>query len=200
MAKPKLSVGRIVDAGFKELACWEVAEGSLQPPRNVPATRGVYAFVLRDEVTYAGLASRSLQQRLYFYARPGDDQQTNIRLNRLICEANAAGESVRIFVAHPEDTIWNGFRVSGSEGLEAALIEDFDLSWNIKGSAGTAGNSLRILEFVAANPQCTELQIAKGVFGPKAVQPQANGYCRKLIESGSLERLPTRPATYIVKR
>lgn len=216
MAKPKLFVDRIIDAGFKELPCWEVASGRLRPLRNVPVQRGVYAFALCDRITYVGLASRSLKQRLYFYTRPGADQKTNIRLNSLICEAYATGERVRVFVAHPEDGHWNGFRTSGSEGLEAALIEDFDLPWNIKGSAPQAWTAASsspprkqrrqgvipraIRDFVAVNPRCTELQIAKGVFGLNAVQPQANGHCRRLVKQGLLERLPTRPATYIVKQ
>jgi len=107
--------------------------------------------------------------------------------------------------------------MSGPEGLEAALIEDFYLPWNMRGSEtevlrpstnpepsdgrrphGSVPSA--IARFVALNPKCTELQIAKGVFGPKAVQPQANSYCRKLVERGVLERLPTRPVTYLLKK
>lgn len=213
----RLTVDRLTACGFSEVGCWTATERRIDPPVNLPAQRGVYAFAIGDEVVYVGLASRSIKQRLGFYARPGASQRTNVRLNAMIVELIRQGQSIRILLAHPEDTRWNGLRVSGPEGLEAALIEDFDLPWNVRGSqsalpAHADGSSSlsgqrrphgstpqAIRNFVATHPRCTELQIAKGVFGPNALQPQANGYCRKLVEHGLLERLPTRPATYIVK-
>lgn len=213
-----LTVDVLLEAGFKEFGCWSASQKRLETPINLPARRGVYAFALEEQIVYVGLASRSIKQRLGFYARPGPSQRTNIRLNAMITELVRQGQTVRILLAHPEDGEWNGLRLSGPEGLEAALIEDFELPWNIRGTtppvsvqngkpkASTAAGHphgstpMAIRDFVAANPRCTELQIAKGVFGPSAVQPRANQYCRRLVDEGVLERLPTRPATYRVKR
>lgn len=217
--KPELTTDRLLKAGFAEVECWSAVTDKLSPPRNLPARRGVYAFAVDDRVMYVGLASRSLKQRLTFYARPAKSQATNLRLNDLIRSLIGQGHVVRILVSHPTDGEWHGLRISGPEGLEAALIEDFDLPWNVRGSSivppllaqqdRQTGDKTRqphgsvshaILEFVLTDPKCTELQIAKAVFGPDAVQPQANRYCRKLVERGLLERLPTRPATYMLKR
>lgn len=219
MSERELRVGQLLERGFAEMTCWTVGAERLDPPRDLPAQRGVYAFAIGERVLYVGLASRSLKQRLNFYARPGASQRTNVRLNATIAERIREGQTVRILIAHPEDTSWNGWRISGSEGLEAAFIEDYDLPWNRKGTNSSAAAAtvsspartntkarrargsvpLAIYEFIHANPGCTELEIAKGVFGPNALQPQANSYCRKLVEAGRIERLPTRPVTYDVK-
>lgn len=211
-----LTASYLIANGFTDVGCWNATDQRLGPPPELPLVRGVYAFAVDDKVLYVGLASRSLRQRLNFYARPGASQRTNVRLNGLIRRLISEGSTVRILIAHPQDGTWNGFRLSGPEGLEAALIEDFKIPWNVKGAVvdvsstetsqadAIAGRrphgsaSRAIIDFVAKNPRCTELAIAKGVFGPNAVQPQANSYCRKLVERGALKRLPTRPATYLL--
>jgi hypothetical protein len=214
MMPEPLTVDRLLACGFEEVGCWSASQQRIDPPRDLPAQRGVYAFALGDQVVYVGLASRSVKQRLGFYARPGPSQRTNIRLNAMIAELIRQGQTVHILIAHPGDSEWRGLRLSGPEGLEAALIEDFDLPWNVRGSsspidpdsASQHGDGRRvhgstpqaILDFVAANPKCTELQIAKGIFGPSAVQQRANQYCRRLVAEGKLRRLQTRPARYLV--
>jgi hypothetical protein len=211
-----LSVSRLLESGFEEVACWTAKQHKLERPLGLPSKRGVYAFALGEQVVYVGLASRSLKQRLGFYTSPGASQKTNVRLNGIIRELIGQGQVVRILLAHPDDEEWNGLRLSGPEGLEAALIEDYDLPWNVRGSRSTAApssiaqssdasrrargtTSRAILDFVAANPRCSELEIAKGVFGPTAVQSRANPYCRQLVDEGYLQRLPTRPATYVLQ-
>lgn len=212
-----LTVSEMLGRGFREMACWSAGEQRLNPPKDLPAQRGVYAFAIGERVVYVGLASRSLKQRLGFYARPAASQRTNVRLNGIISERIREGQTVRVLIAHPSDTEWNGWRISGSEGLEAALIEDFDLPWNKKGTSTTLAISASprstrvssarrsrgttphaVYDFIAANPRCTELQIAKGVFGPGALQPRANPYCRRLVSEGRVERLPTSPASYVI--
>lgn len=212
-----LTVARLLEAGFQEVACWTAKEQKLERPLGLPSKRGVYAFAMGEQVFYVGLASRSIKQRLGFYINPAATQKTNVRLNGIILGLIRQGDVVRILLAHPDDRDWNGLRLSGPEGLEAALIEDYYLPWNVRGakraiSSGTTPQSRddsprrergtiprAIIDFVAANPKCTELHIAKAVFGPSAGQPRANPYCRRLIDDGRLERLPTRPATYVVR-
>lgn len=222
MSGRELTVTDLLKRGFCEMACWSAGEQRLNPPKDLPAQRGVYAFAIGDRVVYVGLASRSLKQRLGFYARPGPSQRTNVRLNATISERIREGQTVRVFIAHPADGEWNGWRISGSEGLEAALIEELHLPWNRKGvmtsaptptvselsktisldgsrrSHGTTPQA--VYTFIATNPKCTELQIAKGVFGPTALKPRANSYCRRLVNEGRIERLPTSPVSYVVRR
>jgi hypothetical protein len=209
-----LTVQRLLQSGFSEVDCWLAGDDRIHPPRNLPKQRGVYAFAVGERVMYVGLASRSIHQRLGFYARAGASQLTNVRLNGIIRDTISKGQSVRVLIAHPPDLEWMGLRMSGPEALEAALIEDFRPAWNMKGvqrapavadttsdkpsnRRAWGSNSDAIVEFVRANPNCTELQIAKGVFGPDAVQPQVNSYCRQLVERGVLKRLLTRPITYV---
>lgn len=207
-----LTVTHLLERGFSEVDPWLSLDGRLHAPRALPVRRGVYAFAIGDEVQYVGLASRSLKQRLGFYCNPGASQQTNVRLNAIIQARIAGGDVLRVLIAHPEDMVWNGLRVSGSEGLEAALIEDFSPPWNKKGSTKTIpavaapASALKpargevgaaICDFVRSNPKCTELQIARAVFGPSAVQQRVNSLCRELVQKGLISRLPTSPITYM---
>ena len=92
--------------------------------------------------------------------------------------------------------------MKGAEGLEAGLIADFALPWNIRGSASNAlmreaqtpnqvrqsGISKRVLELIQRRPGMTELEIAKEVYGPSALQPQVNAVCKKLLAAGVVTR------------
>lgn len=202
MTKPTLPSACLIEAGFTELGCWELsAQQTLAHSIDLPAKPGVYAFSINDTVRYVGLASRSIKQRLNFYRTPGVSQVTNIRLNALLCDHMGKGDVVTIMVAHPPDGAWNGLKISAAEGLEAGLIAEFDLPWNVRGSTafsrplqatpstGAQTNvRQRILEQIRKRPGMTELELAKFIFGPNAVQPQANTPCRRLVEDGLVER------------
>ena len=134
MSKPTLRVEKLTACGFAEVGCWELSEASdLTHSIDLPKRPGVYAFAIDGVVQYVGLASKSLHQRLNFYRKPGASQRTNVRLNEVIRGQIGAGAVVQIFVAHPPDQHWNGFKISGAEGLEAGLIADFHLPWNVRG-------------------------------------------------------------------
>lgn len=76
-----------------------------------------------------------LAKRLKFYCRPGVTQRTSIRLNSLLLDLIAKGVRVDIYVATPEDQVWNGLPVHGPSGLEYSLISKYHLPWNIRGAA-----------------------------------------------------------------
>jgi hypothetical protein len=101
---------------------------------NAPKHPGVYIFVQAGSARHVGVASRSLAQRLYMYSRPGISQRTNIRLNAALRDELAVGSIVDVYVANPPDLEWNGWKVSGAEGLEAAIIRNFRLPWNRRGT------------------------------------------------------------------
>lgn len=85
-------------------------------------------------VQYVGLASRSLRNRLSFYRRSGKSQRTNVRLNGVIRAQLETGATVKILIAEPADSRWNGLPIRGPEGLEAGLIDNFNLPWNLRAS------------------------------------------------------------------
>jgi hypothetical protein len=201
----ELTIGRLLSAGFQEIGCWELnSERDLIHRIELPSKPGVYAFAIDGIVQYVGLASKSLRQRLGFYRKPVVSQATNIRLNEIIRGRIHQGMVVQILTAHPPDHKWNGLRISGAEGLEAGLIADFDLPWNMRGSRrlistegasspsapadGRSGGAQRVMDFVKGRPGMTELQIAKSIYGSSAIQQQVNADCRLLVERGQIER------------
>jgi hypothetical protein len=200
MTKPELTADGLRRSGFKRIGCWELSnEQKLTYPIDLPSLAGVYAFAVDGIVQYVGLASKSLRQRFGFYRNPGPRQQTNIRLNDIISGQIRQGAVVEILIAHPPDHEWNGFKVRGSEGLEAGLISEFNLPWNVRGSTAAPPQFLkkeqpstrasdRILNVVGRRPGLTELELAKAIFGPSAVQQLVNKECRSLVELGLLER------------
>jgi hypothetical protein len=200
--KPPLNVERLLAGGFKEVGGWELnSVNDLVHAIDLPAQAGVYAFAIDGAVQYVGLASRSLRQRLGFYRKPGVSQRTNVRLNEVIRGHLTKGAVVQILIAHPPDDEWNGFTIKGAEGLEAGLISEFDLPWNVRGAAKVAEPErtpttaprqsdieAKILDLVRKRPGMTELEIAKAIYGPSALQPQVNQYCRKLLQAGHIIR------------
>lgn len=133
MSRP-LSTERLVAAGFEEVGCWELNSArDLTHRIGLPQRAGVYAFAINGVVQYVGLASKSLRQRLGFYRKPGPSQRTNVRLNEIIRGHTEKGATVQILIGHPPDFEWNGLKISGAEGLEAGLIAEFDLPWNVRG-------------------------------------------------------------------
>lgn len=206
MTKPPLTVQRLLEAGFREVGCWELNDRrDLNHRIDLPDNAGVYAFAIDGNVRYVGLASKSVRQRLGFYCKPGVSQRTNIRLNEIIRGHIEEGAIVQILIGHPPDGSWKGLHISGAEGLEAGLIRDFDLPWNRRGSekASLESNTLkvdspsrggkgrvsqRILEVVKKRPGLTELEIAEAIYGPGAVQQRVNQDCRLLVSRGLLER------------
>ena len=130
-----LTVDILTQRGFILVGQWQVDAANLLAlsgaPPNVP---GVYAFVMEGVAQYVGVASVSLAKRLYFYRKPGPTQATNIRLNAILCEAIVGGQNVEVYVATPPSLEWNGWTISGAEGLEAGIIKAYLLAWNRKGA------------------------------------------------------------------
>lgn len=132
---PDLMLPQIADGGFAHAGRWGLnTEGVLFFAGNAPKRPGVYIFVQAGTARYVGVASRNLAQRLYMYGRPGVSQRTNIRLNGVLRDELANGEIIDVYVASPPDLEWNGWKVSGAEGLEAAIIRGFRLPWNRRGT------------------------------------------------------------------
>lgn len=132
--KPALTASQLGNGGFIKAGCWKLVGDSCVYDCKLPSKSGVYAFCIEDHAVYIGLASKSLSKRIYFYSRPSQSQRTNLRLNALILDNLTRGVEVEIWYAHPPSSTWNGFSIRGDEGLEAGLIQQFSLPWNMRGA------------------------------------------------------------------
>lgn len=169
--RPPLPVQSLLDGQFSHIGCWQLDESaSLMLAGTAPDVPGVYAFAMNGLAQYIGVASTSLAKRLYFYRKPGPTQKTNIRMNSVLCEAIASGRGVDIFIATPPTLEWSGWRLSGPEGLEAGIIRNYDLPWNLRGTTAT-----RV-------PSASQ---------PPAVLPRSTEQARVLRETADAAQRPT---------
>lgn len=133
--KPVLTPDFLLERGFNHLADWTLSDaGVLVLPEGLPKEAGVYAFCDPTEVLYVGVATMGLRKRLYFYARPGVTQTTSIRIKALLEAVLSEGSPISVLIAFPADGEWNGWRLSGAVGLEAGLIADYTIKWNVRGA------------------------------------------------------------------
>lgn len=79
---------------------------------------------------YVGVTLRSLQGRMGQYRRGYPRQRTSFRINGLIRATLQAGKSLKIVVATPKNSEWNGLPVNTAAGLEVALIQAIRPEWN----------------------------------------------------------------------
>lgn len=179
--RPSLSVQTLLDGQFSRIGCWQLDErATLVLAGSAPDVPGVYAFVINGHAQYIGVASTSLAKRLYFYRKPGPTQKTNIRMNAALREALAGGRSIDVFVATPPTLDWNGWRVSGPEGLEAGIIKDYDLPWNLRGSTSKrVSTSSPSAAASSRAPERAHVQLATAHSAPR---PASGGKYRALCE------------------
>lgn len=126
----------LLRAGFRFIGEWKGENEDFQIDAKAPVDAGVYSFVVDDAVMYVGLTQRGLRARLDGYRRGYERQKTNARVKALIQEALSAGKRVKVLVATPAASEWNGLPVNTSAGLEAGLISMIQPAWNILGVSG----------------------------------------------------------------
>ncbi len=133
--KPPLYVDGLVGGGFAFAGRWIPTDaGGIALDRPFANETGVYAFAMHGVVVYVGVATMGLSKRLYFYAKPGGTQRTNLRLNQLIKTELVTSPFIDIYTAVPGDLEWNGLPVSVTVGLEFGLIRKYALPWNKRGA------------------------------------------------------------------
>ena len=125
--RPALTRGRLTGGGFDYSGEWLVTDGTLKPSDKLPASRGVYVFVLDDGAVYVGLATMGLAKRLYFYGKPGAIQSTSIRIGHALTDEIKGGRRVGIYATTPPDLERCGLSVAGDAGLKLGLIQNFAL-------------------------------------------------------------------------
>lgn len=121
-------------AGFQTVAEWTSAGDSIQLDSPVPREPGVYALTLDDKVVYVGLTLTGLRRRMDQYRRGYKHHRTSSRVKELIMAALVEGRRVKVMVAIPQHSVWNGLPVNTAAGLEAGLIELIRPAWNILGA------------------------------------------------------------------
>lgn len=126
---------RLIDMGFRLAGCWNCVAGRLSldlaHDELGSASNVLYAFVARGEVSYIGKSQQTLRVRMYGYRNPGATQSTNIRNNRLLMDALAAGAQVQVYVLPDNGLLYyGGFHVNLAAGLEDSLIRELQPPWN----------------------------------------------------------------------
>lgn len=135
-ALPTTSWEVLLRAGFHFLGEWRGVDQDFQIDAKAPTDAGVYSFVVDDVVMYVGLTQRGLRARLDGYRRGHEKQRTNARIKGLIQDALVSGKRVKVLVATPPASEWNGLPVNTAAGLEAGLIAKVQPAWNILGVNG----------------------------------------------------------------
>jgi hypothetical protein len=129
-------VERLLRMGFRRAADWRVEAGSLEClfQEHATAQNVLYAFISEGAVLYIGKTVRTLKQRMHGYRRPVATQSTNIKGNRLILEALAAGRTVEVY-ALPDTGLlyYGGFHINLAAGLEDSLVAALQPPWNTLG-------------------------------------------------------------------
>lgn len=125
----------LLRANFKFVGEWGSGAGDdIQLDAKAPVEPGVYAFVLNEQVVYVGLTQTGLRTRLNHYRLGHERQRTSARVKGLIVAALAAGARIKVLVATPPASEWNGLPVNTAAGLEAGLIQMIRPRWNIRGT------------------------------------------------------------------
>jgi len=137
--KPKrtslpLTVELLIAAGFQHLGAWTSTRNGIALEVPAPKNPGVYAFSVNGIVQYVGVTQNTFYQRMDQYRRGHHGQKTNARIKPVIEAVLMEGRTVKIYIASPEITTWNGLPVNTAAGLEEGLIRLYSLPWNVKGS------------------------------------------------------------------
>ncbi len=121
------------DIGFRHIGHWkvELKKLYLDQTKMQKTSPAMYAFVWADQVMYVGKTSQALAKRLYFYAKPGPTQSTNIRLNALLLYSIQNGKPVDIYGYADTSPIKVGiFDLDTAAGLEDSIISRLQPLWN----------------------------------------------------------------------
>ena len=129
---------RLAFIGFVRAGVWRCEEGRLR--LNLEGLGKclniLYALVVEGEVMYIGKSVKTLATRMYGYCNPSTTQRTNVRNNRAMLDALAAGRTVEVYVLPDNGLLhYGGFHVNLAAGLEDSLIRDLRPAWNGAASA-----------------------------------------------------------------
>jgi hypothetical protein len=105
----------LTSAGFRLLGEWtRDPKSALRLDAKAPRVPGVYAFVADDVVVYVGLTKSGLPTRFEQYRQRHKVLRTGVCINDRIASTLAAGKRVKVLVATPEPSEWNGLPVDNA--------------------------------------------------------------------------------------
>ncbi len=131
--KPSLTVDKLIAAGFRRAGAWSYTDSMLAVAGEAPRDPGVYAFVSEGRALYVGIAARGLSKRFGVYVKPGT-AETAGRIRHELIDRLFAGKAVEIYTITSPSLTWNGLPVNLSAGLEAGLLQAFDIPLNVRGA------------------------------------------------------------------
>lgn len=129
-------MNRLIELGFIKVGYWNLVDFKIN---FVLSSHGeekdvLYSYVSNGQIYYIGKTTRSLEQRLKGYQRPGPTQKTNIRVNKSILYHLERALPIDIYILpDPESLKYRGYKISLAGGLEDTLIDVFKPEWNITG-------------------------------------------------------------------
>jgi hypothetical protein len=135
---------RLLQIGFQVVGQWVLIDGelSLQLDKMEDESNLLYAFVVDGYVRYIGKTTRSLNNRMKGYLKPGPTQSTNIKNRKNILSALESGQAVQIFVLVDDGMhSYGNYHLNLAAGLEDDLIAKINPDWN-----GRQGNKILVLE------------------------------------------------------
>lgn len=121
--------------GCVRVGSWEQSGGEIKLNLKIMQTMNpaLYAFVSNGKILYVGKTTQALSKRLYYYAKPGPTQSTNIRVNKLLKALSAKGTSIDIFALGNGQASKVGiFKVNLPAALEDDVIRQFKPMWNVR--------------------------------------------------------------------
>jgi hypothetical protein len=119
-----------------EVGAWTLADDLLQLilHSHQAARKILYGFVSGDDVLYIGVSTRSLEQRMRGYARPGPTQRTSRANHARLVTLLGEGLAVTFWVLVPDELItYRSISLDVPAGLESTLINRLRPPWNIRG-------------------------------------------------------------------
>jgi hypothetical protein len=126
---------KLVEFGFVRIGCFDDDGPHIRRNLMLHSDRNpaLYAFVVDGTIMYIGKTTMPLSKRLYFYARPGVSQITNIRNNASIRQMLESGKTVEIWaLVDWEPVEHRGIPINVAAGIEDALIERLRPEWNAR--------------------------------------------------------------------
>lgn len=131
----------LVEIGFNHVGEWHLNIDNLLDFNIIDdgSKELLYSFVQfngdENKIIYIGKTIKTLTNRMKGYKKPGNTQNTNIRLNKLINEFLLSNNKISIYVfKNDKNIMYKDVKVNLAAGLEDVLIDMFKPKYNLHGN------------------------------------------------------------------
>lgn len=132
----------LVEIGFNHVGEWYLNIDNLLDYNLIDdgSKELLYSFVQIDgnekKIIYIGKTIKSLTNRMKGYKKPGNSQNTNIRLNKVINEFLLSNHKILIYVfKNDKNIMYKDVKINLAAGLEDVLINMFKPKFNLHGNS-----------------------------------------------------------------